>query len=96
MYPNATIVQTIGADGVICHDGVNRYAQGIYNVSAIDTPAAGDTFTGFFLRAVITGNPTVEALRLASVASALVVSRQGAAASIPSLDEVLNVNLTLA
>jgi ribokinase len=96
MYPNATIVQTIGADGVICHDCVSEYAQGIYKVSAVDTTAAGDTFTGFFLSAAIAGKPTSEALRLASMASALAVSHQGAAVSIPSLDDVLNATLTLA
>ncbi len=96
MYPSAAIVLTMGEDGVVCHDGTNEYAQGIYKVSAVDTTAAGDTFTGFFLSSIVAGAPTAQALRLASMAAAIAVSRQGAAASIPAMAEVLKATLSLA
>ena len=62
--------------------------QPIYEVKAVDTTAAGDTFTGYFLSSVIKGLTPAEALKVASKASSIAVSRMGAASSIPTLDEV--------
>ena len=55
----------------------------------MDTTAAGDTFTGYFISSVINGVPVPEGLALAAKAAAIAVSRQGAAASIPSREEVI-------
>ncbi len=88
-WPQARIVLTLGKNGVFYRDARQQCAHGIYKVQAVDTTAAGDTFTGFFLSSVIGGKSVQEALRLASVASSIAVSRQGAAASIPTLEEVL-------
>lgn len=44
----------------------------------VDTTAAGDTFTGYFLRRALEGGTLEEALSLAAAASALAVSRPGA------------------
>ena len=60
---------------------------------AVDTTAAGDTFTGYFISSVIDKMPVQDGLALAAKASAIAVSRQGATASIPLRDEVLNVRL---
>jgi len=55
----------------------------------VDTTAAGDTFTGFFL-AQITGSGDAKlALQQASIASGISVSRKGASPSIPRMTEVL-------
>ena len=67
-----------------------RVRQRAYRVQAVDTTAAGDTFTGFFFAAVADGVPAAEALRRASKASSISVTRPGAAASIPTLNEVLD------
>ncbi|MAN15163.1 MAG: hypothetical protein CL945_10940 [Dinoroseobacter sp.] len=50
--------------------------------------AAGDTFLGYFLAAIDTGKHVPEALRLASAAAALQVTRKGAADAIPTRAEV--------
>ena len=55
---------------------------------AVDTTAAGDTFTGYFLHAVLEGKDIAFALNEAASASAITVSRPGAAQSIPLLKEV--------
>ena len=89
-FPKARIVLTLGKNGVFYRDETQECAHGIYKVKAVDTTAAGDTFTGFFLSSVIGGKPVSEALRLASVASSIAVSRPGAAASIPTLEEALS------
>lgn len=89
LYPHAQIVLTLGGDGsVYCGKG-QRIRQQVYKVQAVDTTAAGDTFTGFFFAAVADGVEPAEALKRASKASSISVTRPGAAASIPTLAEVL-------
>ena len=63
--------------------------HGAYTVKAVDTTGAGDTFTGYFLAGVEKGWGIHDILKRASIASAIAVSRAGAAASIPTLKEVL-------
>ena len=89
-YPDATTVLTLGEHGVLCFDKGRVYQQEAYKVNAVDTTAAGDTFTGYFIRAIAAGEGVAEALVLASRAAAITVSRQGAAASIPTMEEVLD------
>lgn len=88
-YPNAKVVLTLGEDGVIYRDEEKTVKQGIFKVKAVDTTAAGDTFTGFFISSLIRNLPVEEALRIASKASSIAVSRKGATSSIPKLEEVL-------
>ena len=62
--------------------------QSIYKVKTVDTTAAGDTYTGYFIAGILNGKTIKEAMDTASKASAIAVSRQGAAPSIPYLKEV--------
>ncbi len=87
-YPDMRVVLTLGKDGCIYDDGTQRISHGIYPVKAVDTTAAGDTFTGFFIHAISMGVSPAEAIRRASAASAIAVSRPGAAPSVPSAEEV--------
>lgn len=89
LYPHAKIVLTLGGDGSMYVDAERRVPQAVYKVKAVDTTAAGDTFTGFFFAAVAEGVGIEDALRRASKASSIAVTRKGAAASVPMLDEVL-------
>lgn len=95
LYPAAEIILTLGSKGVLVSSKGRRYSHGIYDVQVVDTTAAGDTFIGYYLSARASGNNIDECLRLASVASSIAVSRQGAADSIPDLSEVLAAKLTL-
>ena len=88
-YPSAKIVLTLGGDGSVYQDGTGVYHQGIFKVKAVDTTAAGDTFTGYFISSIIDGMPVQEGLKMAAKASAIAVSRPGATASIPLRQEVL-------
>ena len=90
LYPHAKIVLTLGGDGSVYAGDGERVRQRAYRVQAVDTTAAGDTFTGFFFAAIADGVPAAEALRRASKASSISVTRPGAAASIPTLNEVLD------
>ena len=89
LYPHAKIVLTLGGDGSIYADSEVRIPQEVYKVTAVDTTAAGDTFTGFFFAGMAAGLKPAEALKRASKASSISVTRAGAAASIPTLDEVI-------
>ena len=46
-------------------------------------------FTGYFFAQIAMGNTVEKSLKIASVASAIAVSRKGASVSIPMLNEVL-------
>lgn len=94
-YPEAKIVITLGGDGVKYFDGDEVYSHGIYKVKAVDTTAAGDTFTGYFLNGLLSDMPAMEILSMASKASAIAVSRPGAADSIPTAEEIKTIELTL-
>lgn len=89
MYPRARVVLTLGGDGSVYQDETGIYRQGIFKVKAVDTTAAGDTFTGYFISSIIDGMPVQEGLELAAKASAIAVSRPGATASVPLREEVL-------
>lgn len=93
-YPGARIVLTLGKQGAIYADCEKTSLHGIYDVEVVDTTAAGDTFTGYFIASDIAGKPVEESLRLASIASSLAVSKKGAVDSIPYLEKVLAAKLT--
>lgn len=59
-----------------------------YAVTPVDTTAAGDTFAGYFAAAREQGMDVTDAMRLASAAGALKVTRSGAADAIPTRKEV--------
>lgn len=94
-YPNAQVIITQGKDGVIYQDNKNIFKHGSYNVNVVDTTAAGDTFTGYFLAFLSKKIEIPRALELSSKAAALAVTKKGAACSIPYLNEVQNVQLIL-
>ncbi|MGI5867822.1 MAG: ribokinase [Kiritimatiellia bacterium] len=89
LHPHAQIIMTLGEDGAIAADTDGAVSQvPAFRVQAVDTTAAGDTFTGFFLASQARGVTTTEALRLASAAAAIAVTRHGAAPSVPTINEV--------
>lgn len=87
-YPNARIVLTLGKAGSLYGYQQERHVQPAYEVKAVDTTAAGDTFTGFFIGSIMRGKSVEEALETASRAASIAVMRHGASASIPLLEEV--------
>lgn len=87
-FPSATIVLTLGSDGSICISEDEYAEQPIYKVKAVDTTAAGDTYTGYFIAGILNGKTIKESMDMASKASAIAVTRQGAAPSIPTMEEV--------
>ena len=88
LYPHAKIVLTLGKDGAVYADAGQKHFQPIFPVKAVDTTAAGDTFTGYFLAGLCEGLPIPEVLKMSAKASSIAVSREGAVPSIPYRAEV--------
>ena len=87
-YPNADFVLTYGEKGAwYVGNGETVYCPA-KKVKVIDTTAAGDTFTGYFLAALTDGKTPRRCLEEAAAAAAIAVSRLGASASIPERSEV--------
>lgn len=94
-FPSLNIILTLGKNGSILANTNEYLRQAAYEITAVDTTAAGDTFIGYVMTLLLLGKSKKNALSIASMASALAVSRKGAATSIPYLDEVKNAKLTL-
>lgn len=92
-YPNACIVLTLGSKGAWYQDSTHSFFQPAYRVHAVDTTAAGDTFCGYLLAALCAGAAPETAMEQATRASAIAVSRPGAAPSIPAVSELASFSL---
>lgn len=84
----ADVVLTLGNEGAWYQRGTEVLFQSAFEVKAVDTTAAGDTFVGYFLAARQAGLAPSLCLLRASAAAALAVQRRGAARSIPAVNEV--------
>lgn len=87
-YPSASVVLTLGDKGAYCRHGGRTFFQPAFAVKAVDTTAAGDTFTGYFVSGLAAGKPLEQVMRRAARASSIAVGRMGAADSIPLACEV--------
>ncbi len=82
------VIVTLGALGSLYLDADGqRIETPIFPTTVVDTTAAGDTFIGMYAVAAAEMD-AAEALRFATAASALCVSRPGAQESIPTRAEV--------
>ena len=88
LYPTKEIVLTVGEKGAYFINSDEVYHENALKVVAVDTTAAGDTFTGFFISIYLTTGDYKEALKLATKASAICVQGPGAAKSIPSIKDL--------
>lgn len=87
-YGDSNFIITMGSAGSLCLVDGRVYRQDSYQVPTVDTTAAGDTFTGYFMAKYFESGDAQEALDLASRASAVTVTREGASQAIPTLEEV--------
>jgi len=72
-----TFAITLGAEGALVYDGQNTQRIAPTAVTAVDTNGAGDMFAGAFLYGITHGMNYQQAGKLASVASATVVTQFG-------------------
>ena len=82
------VIVTLGSKGALVAgpDGASLIPS--YAIDARDTTAAGDAFNGGLASALAKGMPLEEAVRQASLAGALAVTRMGAQPSLPTEEEL--------
>ena len=83
--PITKIVMTLGADGSAYYDGVKKFFCPAENVKAVDTTGAGDTFTGYLVASIMQGMQIEDAMKRATKAAGIAVTKIGAAQSIPTI-----------
>lgn len=82
------VIVTLGKLGSVYNSGDLIYHEPAREVAAIDSTAAGDTFTAAVAEYLIEGYPISEAIIFATKASAISVTRHGAQCSMPTREEV--------
>ena len=87
-YPALGILMTLGSEGSVSWKDGEEIRQCAYPVKAVDTTGAGDTYMGYFVGCLAQGMSRQQAMQYASMASAISVTRPGAAVSIPQFEEV--------
>ena len=91
-FPRLSVLITLGSQGSVAfrvsEQGVEKAAQSAVKVQAVDTTAAGDTFTGYFIANLMDNQPLSICMKRASQAAAISVTRPGAADSIPWKNEL--------
>ncbi|EMH4165055.1 ribokinase [Pluralibacter gergoviae] len=84
----ATVIITLGSRGVwASQNGKGQRVPG-FRVQAVDTIAAGDTFNGALMTALLEEKTLPEAIRFAHAAAAIAVTRKGAQPSVPWRKEI--------
>lgn len=83
-----SLIVTLGEKGCLYYNpNEYEYFKAI-NVDAVDTTAAGDSFTGAIAYSIDKGDSIKDAISLATNVAALSVTKKGAQSSLPSIDEV--------
>lgn len=83
------VVITLGSKGALIKDGDVYSFIPADKVEAVDTTAAGDTFCGAFCVGISEGLSIEDAVRMATKAAGITVTREGAQAAIPYKNEVV-------
>ena len=79
----------MGSKGAFLHNSTNQKLISSPIVKAIDTTAAGDVFNGAFSVALSKDFILEKAIEFACKAASISVTRMGAQASAPMLEEIL-------
>ena len=82
-YNLKMLVLTCGTNGSYVFAPAEKSFQPTPHVDVVDTVGAGDSFTGSFAAAILSGMPLADAHRLAVEASAYVCTQQGAMPRLP-------------
>ncbi|MGL4859299.1 MAG: PfkB family carbohydrate kinase, partial [Enterobacteriaceae bacterium] len=82
------VLITLGKKGAwVSEQGQGQLIAG-FRVNAVDTTAAGDTFNGALVTALLEQQPLETAVRFAHAAAAIAVTRMGAQPSVPWRKEI--------
>jgi ribokinase len=82
------VILTLGEQGALLAGEVGTEFFAAFDVTPVDTTAAGDAFVAGFAVALAEGKPMTEAVRWGNAAGALTVTRLGAQPSLPTRQEL--------
>ena len=85
------VIITLGSNGCYVKNAQEEGRIGTFKVNAIDTTAAGDSFSGALAAQLANGVPLKEALVFANATGALTTTKIGAQEALPSKEEVLEL-----
>lgn len=83
----STVFAKLGEKGVVVVNANRTFFVEPYEVNAVDSTAAGDSFAGAVGAAIVDGKDIWSAAKFASAVGAITVTRKGAQASMPNLEE---------
>lgn len=86
----ASVLVTLGSRGSYYRDRKGEFFCPATLVTVVDSVGAGDTFMGYFAAMIAEGKDVPSAMRIASKAASISVTRKGALPSIPYREEVLD------
>jgi ribokinase len=84
----STVLIKLGEQGVLCGMPQETFYVPAYDVSVVDTVAAGDAFNGGLAVALSEGQPLRQAVAWATATAALSVGKAGAQPSLPARSQV--------
>jgi ribokinase len=85
------VVITLGSKGSLIYENDEYHHVEACKVDAVDTTAAGDTFSGALCVGLSEGKSIIDAVKLATNACAVTVTRMGAQSAIPYRKELLEL-----
>jgi len=85
------VIVTVGSKGTVLVTENDYKIFPPRKVAAVDTTAAGDSFTAAFATKLIEGFSYDDAIKFANIVSSIVVTRKGAQNSMPSYEEAIKV-----
>lgn len=86
------VLVSLGSEGCLFVSQEESCFYPANKVKAVDTTAAGDSFTAGFALALSQGKSHAESITLGQKIAAIAVTRKGAQTSIPTMEEVANWN----
>ncbi len=85
------VIITLGSSGCYMKTEHEEARIPTFKVNAIDTTAAGDSFSGALAAHLAKGTPLKEALKIANATGALTTTKIGAQEALPTEEEVLDL-----
>ena len=85
------VIITLGSNGCYVKNASEEGRIGTFKVNAIDTTAAGDSFSGALAAQLANGVPLKEALVFANATGALTTTKIGAQEALPTKEEVIKL-----
>ena len=82
------VIVTLGNNGSLYVSKERMIKVDAYNVEAVDTTGAGDSYCGAFVVALNEGKVIEDAMMFANKASSITVTRKGAISSLPKRSEI--------